>query len=118
MLNSDLRDKALKELKKEEIKREKMGIKVISASEELYRKRKEISVKIIPLVKNYINSIAKTPKEFNDAVTKLNISYNKFKEEIKIAEKACLFSPHYETIGCCWVIAVVVCVPVLWINLA
>ena len=88
MLNGDLKDKALEELKIEESKRESLGKTVISASEELYKKRQDIAVSIIPLVENYINSIANTPKEFDTAVRKLQISYNKFKEEIKIAEKS------------------------------
>jgi hypothetical protein len=88
MLNGDLKSKALEELKIEESKREALGQTVISASEELYKKRQNVSITIIPVVENYINSIANTPKEFDMAVEKLQVSYNKFKEEIRIAEKA------------------------------
>jgi len=88
MLNGDLKDIALKALREEESKREVCGKKVILASEKLYKKRQEISVTIIPIVENYINSIVNTPKEFDAAVKKLEMSYKEFKEEIRIAEKA------------------------------
>ena len=88
MLNGNLKNNALEELKKEESRREAIGKTVVSASEKLYKKRQNISVTIIPVVENYINSIANTPRELDDAVKKLHISYNKFKAQVKLAEKA------------------------------
>jgi len=88
MLNGDLKNKALNELKREESKRAALGKKVISVSEELYEKRQNVAATIIPAVEKYINSIARKPKELETAVKKLQVSYNKFKEEIRIAEKS------------------------------
>jgi len=88
MLNGDLKEEALNALKEEEKRREEVSKVVIKVSEELYQKRQDIAKTVIPTIEDYINSIANSPKEFSDAVTRLKISYNKFREEIRIAEKA------------------------------
>ncbi len=87
MLNSDLKEKALKELENENKSYQLVAKQVMSQSETLYNKRKNISMSIMPLVEKYINSLANSPKEFDKVYKELTISYHKFEKEIQLAEK-------------------------------
>ena len=82
MLNGDLKERALSELKAANQEYQEVAAQVTKQAGELYELRKFTSKHAIAACEVYINTLANSPKEFDKAVAEFKLEYAKFTELI------------------------------------
>ena len=86
MLNSKLKDQALKQLEKAFKKHERTRMAVQKASIELFEQRQHAASEVINAVEVYVNRLANSPKEFRKRVAEYRVEVSRFDDTIKAIE--------------------------------
>lgn len=87
MFNSDLKERAIRLVKKAAREYEAEFENIKDKSTELFNLRTLSKEEVIVPVENFINNLANSPKEFKKTIGELEIQYNKFENEIRDLER-------------------------------
>jgi len=103
MLNGDLKNKALANLKAADKEYQTVAADVTKKAAELYEKRKATAEQVIQACEEYVNTLANSPKEFDKSVSEFKVEFVKFTkvvEQIKTdADKAAKVSGSMAGVG-------------------
>ncbi|MEP0858843.1 hypothetical protein [Trichocoleus sp. DQ-U1] len=83
MLNGDLKNKALANLKAADKEYQTVAADVTKKAAELYEKRKATAEQVIQVCEEYINTLANSPKEFDKSVSEFKLEFDKFSKVIQ-----------------------------------
>ncbi|MEQ8463580.1 hypothetical protein [Coleofasciculus sp. E1-EBD-02] len=78
MLNGDLKKKALAKLEATDKEYQTVAADVTKRAVELYEKRKVTTEQVIQACEEYVNTFAKSPKEFDKSVYEFKVEFDKF----------------------------------------
>ncbi|NJN74782.1 MAG: hypothetical protein HC799_19350 [Limnothrix sp. RL_2_0] len=87
MLNFDAKDKALKELKQAIERHESIREQVKQISIYLFEQRQKVASEVIKAAETYVNILANSPKEFDQAVSAFRYQVNCFRNTIQELER-------------------------------
>lgn len=83
MLNGDLKNKAIEDLKSAETIHKKWVNETSAVATQLFNLRHETSTNLITKVEEYINSLANTPKEFSKSFDDYRLKFKSFTKTIE-----------------------------------
>jgi len=86
MLNSELKQKALKQLEKAVKKHERTRLSVQQASVELFEQRQHAAGEVIDAVELYVNRLANSPKDFKKRVAEYRVEVSRFDDTVREIE--------------------------------
>jgi hypothetical protein len=87
MLNGDLKKKALAKLEAADKEYQTVAADVTKRAVELYEKRKVTTEQVIQACEEYVNTLAKSPKEFDKSVSEFKVEFNKFTKFTNVVEQ-------------------------------
>lgn len=83
MFNGDLKKKALANLEATDKEYQTVAADVTKRAVELYEKRKATAEQVIQACEEYVNTFAKSPKEFDKSVYEFKVEFDKFTKVVQ-----------------------------------